>query len=101
LVATNFSKCPKKPHDANKVARVLGFYKQDLKKTFAAGDHTISRRLPAGWVSRLLKRWRKARELRMVNSILPAIPNVFMACIDLDQAGIDAVDKLRNFSLGK
>jgi hypothetical protein len=37
----------------------------------------------------------------MVNSILSAIPNVFMACIDLDQAGIDAVDKLRNFSLGK
>jgi hypothetical protein len=31
----------------------------------------------------------------MINSVLSAFPNFFMACIEWDQASIEAVDKLR------
>jgi hypothetical protein len=37
----------------------------------------------------------------MINSVLSAIPNFFMACIEWDQASIDAVDKFRRAFLWK
>jgi hypothetical protein len=37
----------------------------------------------------------------MINSVLSAIPNFFMACIEWDQGSIEAVDKLRRAFLWK
>ena len=37
----------------------------------------------------------------MINSVLSAIPTYFMACIEWDQASLDAVDKLRRAFLWK
>jgi hypothetical protein len=39
--------------------------------------------------------------IQLINSVLSAIPNFFMACIEWDQASIDAVDKLRRAFLWK
>jgi hypothetical protein len=39
--------------------------------------------------------------IQMINSVLSAFPNFFMACIEWDQASIEAVDKLRRVFLWK
>jgi hypothetical protein len=57
----------------------------------------IHRRLP-GWMPRLMS---SGGRIQMINSVLSAIPNFFMACIEWDQGSIEAVDKLRRAFLWK
>ncbi|KAM0888278.1 hypothetical protein ACQ4PT_028461 [Festuca glaucescens] len=57
----------------------------------------IQKRLP-GWMPRLMS---SGGRIQMINSVLSAIPNFFMACIEWDQASIDDVDKLRRAFLWK
>jgi hypothetical protein len=57
----------------------------------------IQRRLP-GWMPRLMS---SGGRIQMINSVLSAIPNFFMACIEWDQGSIDAVDRLRRAFLWK
>jgi hypothetical protein len=57
----------------------------------------IQKRLP-GWMPRIMS---SGGRIQMINSVLSAIPNFFMACIEWDQGSIDAVDKLRRAFLWK
>ena len=51
----------------------------------------VDRRLP-GWVPQLLS---SSARVTLINSVLSAIPNFFMACIQWDKGSIEAIDKLR------
>jgi hypothetical protein len=54
----------------------------------------IDSRLP-GWMPRMLG---SGSRIQLINSIISAIPNFFMACIQWDKTSSDAIDKLtRNF----
>jgi hypothetical protein len=57
----------------------------------------ISGRLP-GWIPWLMS---FGGRVQMVNSVLTAIRNYFMACIEWDEGSINAVDKIRRFFLWK
>jgi hypothetical protein len=57
----------------------------------------IQKRL-SGWMPRLMS---SGGRIQMINSVLSAIPNFFMACIEWDQGSIEAVDKLRRAFLWK
>ena len=57
----------------------------------------IANRLP-GWMPQLLA---PGGRVQLINSVLSAIPNFFMACIEWDSASIEAVDKFRRPFCGK
>jgi hypothetical protein len=57
----------------------------------------IDKRLP-GWIPRLLG---SGGRVQMINSVLSAIPNFFMACILWDKATVEAINKITRAFLWK
>jgi hypothetical protein len=57
----------------------------------------VDSRLP-GWVPRMLG---SGARIQLINSVLSAIPNYFMACIPWDKASIEAIDRLTRAFLWK
>jgi hypothetical protein len=98
--------------EANNAATILGCHTETLPCTYLGLPLSASKiskellqpvinkiqsRLP-GWMPRLMS---SGGRIQLINSVLSAIPNFFMAYIEWDQASIHAVDKLRRAFLWK